>query len=42
MADSARDPPPEHTDFQELEDAEDLFPEPATTQEVRGRRRKRR
>lgn len=23
-----------HTDFEELEDAEDLFPEPAATQEV--------
>ncbi|XP_041793222.1 sorting nexin-2 [Chelmon rostratus] len=33
MADTARDPPPQHTDFQELEDAEDLFPEPADTQE---------
>uniref|UniRef100_A0A3B4UWL2 Sorting nexin-2 n=1 Tax=Seriola dumerili TaxID=41447 RepID=A0A3B4UWL2_SERDU len=33
MADTARDPPPEHTDFEELEDAEDLFPEPAATQE---------
>lgn len=36
MADTAaRDPPPERTDFQELEDGEDLFPEPAATQEVR-------
>ncbi|KAM4616555.1 sorting nexin-2 isoform 1-T2 [Polymixia lowei] len=33
MADTARDPPPEHTDFQELEDGDDLFPEPTTTQE---------
>lgn len=40
MADTARDPPPEHTDFQELEDGEDLFPEPAATQEVRRRRRR--
>lgn len=38
MADIARDPPPEHTDFQELEDAEDLFLEPADRQEVRRRR----
>lgn len=37
MADTARDPPPESTDFQELEDGEDLFPEPAATQEVRKR-----
>ncbi|XP_026198644.1 sorting nexin-2 [Anabas testudineus] len=33
MADTARDPPPLHTDFQELEDGEDLFPEPTATQE---------
>ncbi|TKS78234.1 Sorting nexin-2 [Collichthys lucidus] len=35
MADTARHPPPEHTDFHELEDGEDLFLEPAATQEVR-------
>ncbi|KAF0022570.1 hypothetical protein F2P81_025196 [Scophthalmus maximus] len=30
MADTAREPPPaESTDFEELEDAEELFPEPA-------------
>lgn len=40
MADTARDSPPEHTDFQELEDGEDLFPEPAATQEVRKRWRR--
>lgn len=39
MADTARDPPPEQTDFEELEDGEDLFPEPAATLEVRRRRR---
>uniref|UniRef100_A0A3Q4HFQ1 Sorting nexin-2 n=1 Tax=Neolamprologus brichardi TaxID=32507 RepID=A0A3Q4HFQ1_NEOBR len=33
MADTARDAPPEQTDFHELEDGEELFPEPATTQE---------
>ncbi|TDH13197.1 hypothetical protein EPR50_G00055540 [Perca flavescens] len=33
MADTARDPPPQHTDFHELEDGEDLFPEPAATLE---------
>uniref|UniRef100_A0A8C4H6Y7 Sorting nexin-2 n=1 Tax=Dicentrarchus labrax TaxID=13489 RepID=A0A8C4H6Y7_DICLA len=33
MADTARDPPPAHTDFQELEDGEDLFLEPAVIQE---------
>uniref|UniRef100_A0A667WW62 Sorting nexin-2 n=1 Tax=Myripristis murdjan TaxID=586833 RepID=A0A667WW62_9TELE len=33
MADTARDPPPEQTDFQELEDGEDLFPEPAAAPE---------
>ncbi|KAM8865564.1 sorting nexin-2 [Synchiropus picturatus] len=33
MADTARDHPPDHTDFQELEDAEDLFPEPTMAQE---------
>ncbi|XP_061625136.1 sorting nexin-2 [Phyllopteryx taeniolatus] len=27
MAATARDPPPNHSDFQEVEDAEDLFPE---------------
>ena len=37
MADTARDPAPESTDFQELEDGEDLFPEPAASQEVRKR-----
>lgn len=37
MADTARDAPPEQTDFHELEDGEELFPEPATTQEVRRR-----
>lgn len=37
MADTARDPPPDRTDFQELEDGEDLFPEPGNTQEVRRR-----
>ncbi len=39
MADTDRDPTPEHTDFQELEDGEDLFPEPTATQEVRRKRR---
>ncbi|KAG7490582.1 sorting nexin-2 isoform X2 [Solea senegalensis] len=33
MSDRARDPPPERTDFEELEDADDLFPEPAATEE---------
>ncbi|XP_035852813.1 sorting nexin-2 isoform X1 [Sander lucioperca] len=33
MADTARDPPPQHTDFHELEDGEDLFPEPTATLE---------
>ncbi|KAM6944896.1 sorting nexin-2 [Lycodopsis pacificus] len=33
MADTARDPPPEHTDFHELEDGEDLFPEQTGTLE---------
>ncbi|XP_044053513.1 sorting nexin-2 isoform X2 [Siniperca chuatsi] len=33
MADTARDPPPEHTNFHELEDGEDLFLEPAAAQE---------
>ncbi|TNM90057.1 sorting nexin-2 isoform X1 [Takifugu flavidus] len=33
MADIASHPPPERTDFQELEDAEDLFSDPAVTQE---------
>ncbi|KAA8592405.1 hypothetical protein FQN60_017860 [Etheostoma spectabile] len=33
MADIARDPPPQHTDFHELEDGEDLFPDPAATLE---------
>ncbi|KAF3851541.1 hypothetical protein F7725_013313, partial [Dissostichus mawsoni] len=33
MADTARDPPPDHTDFHELEDGEDLFPEPTSTLE---------
>lgn len=37
MADTASHPPPERTDFQELEDAEDLFSDPAVTQEVRWR-----
>lgn len=37
MADTARDPPPLHTDFQEVEDGEDLFPEPSATLEVRRR-----
>jgi len=37
MADTARDPPPDHTDFHELEDGEDLFPEPTSTLEVRRR-----
>lgn len=37
MADIASHPPPERTDFQELEDAEDLFSDPAVTQEVRRR-----
>lgn len=35
MADTASHPPPERTDFQELEDTEDLFSDPAVTQEVR-------
>ncbi|XP_068166024.1 sorting nexin-2 isoform X1 [Antennarius striatus] len=34
MADTARDPPLENTDFHELEDGEDLFPEPSATQET--------
>nr|XP_020450992.1 sorting nexin-2 [Monopterus albus] len=34
MANTARDPPPEQTDFQELEDEEDLFPELTVTQEL--------
>uniref|UniRef100_A0A096M1A6 Sorting nexin-2 n=1 Tax=Poecilia formosa TaxID=48698 RepID=A0A096M1A6_POEFO len=29
MADTARDPPPDRTDFHEVEDGEDLFPEPS-------------
>ncbi|KAM8885164.1 sorting nexin-2 isoform 3-T3 [Spinachia spinachia] len=33
MAEAAREPPPQHTDFQELEDGEDLFPEPSATPE---------
>ncbi|XP_077942530.1 sorting nexin-2 isoform X1 [Gasterosteus aculeatus] len=33
MAEAARDPPPQHTDFQELEDGEDLFPEHSATLE---------
>uniref|UniRef100_UPI0037E6FA00 sorting nexin-2 n=1 Tax=Semicossyphus pulcher TaxID=241346 RepID=UPI0037E6FA00 len=33
MADTARDPPPQHSDFKELKDGEDLFPKPAATQE---------
>ncbi|KAI4821339.1 hypothetical protein KUCAC02_029274 [Chaenocephalus aceratus] len=33
MADTARDPPPDHTNFHELEDGEDLFPEPTSTLE---------
>lgn len=37
MADTASHPPPERTDFQELEDTEDLFSDPAVTQEVRWR-----
>jgi len=36
MADTARDPPPELSDFQEVQDGEDLFPEPSATLEVRG------
>lgn len=35
MADTARNPRLDHSGFQELEDGEDLFPEPAVTQEVR-------
>lgn len=35
MADTARHLLPERTDFQELEDTEDLFSDPAVTQEVR-------
>lgn len=35
MADTASHPPPERTDFQELEDTEDLFSDPAVMQEVR-------
>ncbi|XP_017288587.1 sorting nexin-2 isoform X2 [Kryptolebias marmoratus] len=30
---AAREPPPEHTDFHEVEDGEDLFPEPRAEQE---------
>uniref|UniRef100_A0A3B5MKY6 Sorting nexin N-terminal domain-containing protein n=1 Tax=Xiphophorus couchianus TaxID=32473 RepID=A0A3B5MKY6_9TELE len=30
MADTARDPPPDRTDFHEVEDGEDLFPEPSS------------
>ncbi|CAB1419608.1 unnamed protein product [Pleuronectes platessa] len=42
MADTSREPALERTDFQELEEAEDLFPEPAAAQEeVSGRRRRR-
>lgn len=37
MADSIRDPPAENTDFQELEDGEDLLLESAAAREVRGR-----
>ncbi|XP_037338424.2 sorting nexin-2 [Pungitius pungitius] len=33
MAEAAREPPPQHTDFQELEDGEDLFPEHSATLE---------
>ncbi|XP_056274829.1 sorting nexin-2 [Pseudoliparis swirei] len=33
MADTARDPPPELSDFQEVQDGEDLFPEPSATLE---------
>lgn len=40
MADTSRDAPPLHTDFQELEDGEDLFPEPTAAQEVRRRWRR--
>ena len=36
MADAATgDAPPERTDFHELEDGEDLFPDPVPAQEVR-------
>uniref|UniRef100_A0A1A8GQN0 Sorting nexin-2 n=1 Tax=Nothobranchius korthausae TaxID=1143690 RepID=A0A1A8GQN0_9TELE len=33
MTDTARDPPPLHTDFHEVEDGEDLFPESPAAQE---------
>nr|XP_019962255.1 PREDICTED: sorting nexin-2-like [Paralichthys olivaceus] len=36
MADITREPAPERTDFQELEEAEDLFPEPAAAREESG------
>lgn len=38
MADTARDPPPEHSGFQELEDGEDLFPEVSSRRRMMRRR----